>query len=100
LPDVAAGPTAELHVAGEFSDVADPGEMAEGLAVVPFGCTESPLEGVFVCAPFCIGVSNPEFGEADEAFGDGLNGCQLFIVIFGSSSIRKLDLRRVCAGAR
>lgn len=100
LPEVVAGPTAELHVAGEFSDVADIGECAAGLAVNPFGRNVSGFDGVLFPLtselifriPFVIEGDKPFAGE-DPCVGVP-NGWKPFIVVSGSSSIRKLALRK------
>ena len=99
LPEVVAGPTAELH--GE--SVADTGEMADGLGSEPLTWSESFREGVWTwselgvrCVPLGMGVSKPVLGE--DVVGE-LKGWKPFIVGFGSSSIRRLDLRRLWPGA-
>jgi hypothetical protein len=95
---------AEDHVAGELSDVADAGEIADGLWGKPLGWRESVREGVLVFsvlalgfrAPFGIVVSRPGPGETGVlVFGEELKGWKPFIVILGSSSIRRLDFRRL-----
>jgi hypothetical protein len=95
---------AEDHVAGEASEDGERLDMFEGLVGMPLGWRESLREGVLVFsapalgfrAPFGIVVSRPGPGETGVlVFGEELKGWKPFIVILGSSSIRRLDFRRL-----
>jgi hypothetical protein len=49
--------------------------------------------------PFWMGLSSPGAGETGVEVLEGvLNGWKPFMVKEGSSSIRRLDLRRLCLG--
>ena len=93
---------AEDHVAGEASEEGETVDMLEGLAGRPLGWRESPREGVLVFSalglrtPFGMVVSRPGPGETGVlVFGEELKGWKPFIVILGSSSILRLDFRRL-----
>lgn len=98
-----AGPIAELHPAGEFSDVVERGEGADGLSVTPFGARTLNLEGVLLpkCSPLAfreppgIWIVIVDAAELDIPFVDAPNGWKPFIVVSGNSSIRRLGFRRV-----
>ena len=76
----------------------------DGLDGAPLGCSEVALEGVLTFSvlvlrmPFGMGFSNPGPGETGVVpFEVEVKGWKLFIVIFGSSSMRKLDFRKLGA---
>ena len=76
--------------------------MADGLAGTLLGCSESNLEGLLrysvlvLRKPFGIGFSSPVPGDIGVVpFGGEPNGWNPFIAIFGSSSIRRLDFRKL-----
>ena len=91
---------AEDQVAGEASEE---GERLDGLVGRPLGWRESEREGVVVFSealvlrtPFGMVVRRPGPGETGVLlFGEELKGWKPFIVILGSSSIRRLDFRRL-----
>ena len=104
MPEVVAGPIAELHPAGEDSDVVERGEGADGLGVTPFGARTLNLDGVLLPKCSALGFRAPllgiwivivDAGELDIPFTDAPNGWKPFIVVSGNSSIRRLGFRRV-----
>lgn len=92
LPVAVAYPMAELHAAGEFSDVAERGEADGGLVVSAMSLDESDREGVECCT-----ASSAEPGDADfvVVVVVVLDGWKAFIVILGRSSTRRPGCRRV-----
>ena len=98
-----AWPTAELQGDGAFSEVVEPGDgkAADGLDEVPLGCNESNLEGVLASpelvfrTPFGIGLNSPGEDDVGVPFAEELKGWKPFMFKLGSSSIRRLDLRKL-----
>lgn len=95
LPEVVAGPTAELQ-AGKFSEAA----VFPTLDALSARTGLVPYSDESFRTLLCVGLSSPGAGELAFALaGELLNGWKPFIADVGKSSIRRLDFRRLGGGA-